>query len=97
MFRIDLAPEAVEDLALLRKVDQTTIIAAIEEQLPHQAAQETRNRKPLRPNELATWELRVDEFRVFYDVNPEAATVTIKAVGYKRGSKLFIHGEEYQL
>lgn len=56
MFRIDLVPEAVQDLASLRKVDQARIIDAIEDQLPHQATQETRNRKPLRPNELASWE-----------------------------------------
>src|SRR5437868_9563752 len=92
MFRIELTPEAVEDLRRLRKFDQQQIIAAIEKQLPDQAAQETRNRKRLRPNQLAEWELRVGDFRVFYDISVENSTVTIEAVGYKRGSKLIVHG-----
>jgi hypothetical protein len=61
MFRIDFIPEAVADLKELRKVDQTEIIAAIEAQLPHQATQETRNRKRLRPNQLAEWVLRIEQ------------------------------------
>jgi mRNA-degrading endonuclease RelE of RelBE toxin-antitoxin system len=46
---------------------------------------------------LAEWELRIDEFRVFYDVDLEEQVVKIEAVGYKRGSVLFIRGEEYLL
>jgi len=97
MFRIELTPEAVEDLRLLRKFDQQQIIAAIESQLPDQAGQETLNRKRLRPNQLAEWELRVGDFRVFYDIDHDNAAVKIKAVGYKQGRKLFVHGEEYEL
>jgi len=63
----------------------------------HQATEESRNRKRLRPNQLAEWELRVDEFRVFYDLDAETAAVKIEAVGHKRGSTLFVHGEEYEL
>jgi hypothetical protein len=58
---------------------------------------ETRNRKPLRPNDLSSWELRVDVNRVFYDVDKDAAKVIIKAVGWKEHNKLFIRGKEYQL
>jgi mRNA-degrading endonuclease RelE of RelBE toxin-antitoxin system len=97
MFGIELTPEAVEDLRLLRKFDQQQIIAAIETQLPEQAAQETRNRKRLRPNQLAEWELRVGAFRVFYDIDQDNALVKIEAIGYKQGNKLFVHGEEYEL
>ena len=97
MFRIELTPEAVEDLRMLRKFDQQQILTAIETQLPEQAAQETRNRKRLRPNQLAEWELRVGVFRVFYDVDLDDALVKIEAVGYKLGNKLFVHGEEYEL
>jgi len=41
--------------------------------------------------------LRIGDFRVFYDVDAERAVVKIEAVGYKEGSKLFVHGEEYEL
>jgi mRNA-degrading endonuclease RelE of RelBE toxin-antitoxin system len=97
MFQVVFTPEALEDLRSLRQFDQQQVIAAIEGQLSHQADQETRNRKRLRPNRLAEWELRVGEFRVFYDVDPEKAAVKIEAVGSKQGSKLFVHGEEYEL
>jgi mRNA-degrading endonuclease RelE of RelBE toxin-antitoxin system len=97
MFQIEFTPEAVDDLRSMRKHDQQQIIAAIESQLPHQPTEETRNRKRLRPNQLAEWELRVGDFRVFYDVDAENAVVKIEAVAHKQGSKLFVHGEEYEL
>jgi mRNA-degrading endonuclease RelE of RelBE toxin-antitoxin system len=81
----------------LRAYDQRRVIESVEEQLRHQPAQETRNRKRLRPNELAEWELRVASFRIFYDVEEENEIVKIEAVGYKQGNVLFIRGEEYQL
>jgi mRNA-degrading endonuclease RelE of RelBE toxin-antitoxin system len=97
MFRIEFTPEAIDDLRLLRKYDRQQVIAAIEAQLLHQPDQETHNRKRLRPNDLAEWELRAGRFRVFYDVEPGALQVKIEAVGYKEGSTLFVHGEKYEL
>ena len=97
MFEIEFTLEALEDMRLLKKRERQQVIKEIEGQLKHQASLETRNRKRLRPNELAEWELRIGRFRVFYDVNTEAKRAKIEAVGYKRGSRLFIHGEEYQL
>ncbi len=48
----------------------------------------------MRPNPLATWELRVGNLRVYYDVltDPED-TVLIVAVGIKVRSTLRIGGE----
>ena len=97
MFLIEFTPEAVEDIRLLRKYDQQQILAAIESQLAHQPTGETRNRKQLRPNQLAEWELRIGEFRVFYDVDVENALVKVEAIGHKQGNKLFVRGEEYEL
>jgi len=97
MFNIKFTPEAIEDIRLLRKRERKQAIEGIETQLKYQPAQETRNRKRLRPNEVAEWELRVDKFRVFYDVDEENKFVKVEAVGYKKGSKLFIHGGEYKL
>src|SRR5439155_21574796 len=96
-FDIVFTPEAREDLRLFRKGERTRIIEAIEEQLSHEPNHETRNRKRLRPNQTAEWVLRVDRFRVFYDIEESAYLVKVEAVGHKRGSRLFIHGEEYQL
>ena len=96
-FDIVFTPEALEDLRLFKRGERTTIIEAIEEQLSHEPNNETRNRKRLRPNQTAEWELRVDRFRVFYDIDQGDHLVKIEAVGHKRGSRLFIHGEEYHL
>lgn len=97
MYHLDFSPEALEGLLLFRKFDRKRILAEIETQLSHQPDQETRNRKRLRPNQLAEWELRVDIFRVFYDLDGDNAMVKIRAIGYKEGNKLFIHGKEYEL
>ena len=96
-FDIVFTPEALEDLRLFKRGERTTIIEAIEGQLSHEPNNETRNRKRLRPNQTAEWELRVDRFRVFYDIDEGNHLVKIEAVGHKRGSRLFIHGEEYHL
>lgn len=97
MFQIALTPGALEHLRTLRKYDRNIVLDAIETQLKHQPEEETRNRKRLRPNKLAEWELRVDQFRVFYDVLAEDSLVKIEAVGYKEGNTLFIGGQEYEL
>ncbi|HHT9144750.1 MAG: type II toxin-antitoxin system RelE/ParE family toxin [Candidatus Brocadiaceae bacterium] len=97
MFRIEFTPEAIEDMRLFRKTDRKRIINEIEKQLKHQPIEETRNRKRLRPNELAEWELRIDKFRVFYDIDETVEFVKIETVGFKRGSILYIRGKEYKL
>ena len=97
MFQIEFTPEALEDVEQLRAFDRQHIITIIQEQLTHQPFAVTRNRKKLRPNKLAEWELRIVPFRVFYDINPDHSVVKIIAVGYKQGNSLFIHGEEYEL
>ncbi len=96
MYQMEFSPEVREGLLPFRKFDQKRILEEIETQLSHQPDQETRNRKRLRPNKLAEWELRVGTFRVFYDLDRDNAMVKIRAIGYKEGNKLFIRGEEYE-
>jgi mRNA-degrading endonuclease RelE of RelBE toxin-antitoxin system len=96
-FHIVFTPEALEDLRFFRKGERTRIMEAIEAQLSHEPNNETRNRKRLRPNQTAEWALRVDRFRVFYDIEETVHQVKVEAVGHKRGNRLFIHGEEYHL
>jgi mRNA-degrading endonuclease RelE of RelBE toxin-antitoxin system len=50
-------------------------------------------------NELSDWELRVQKFRVFYDVliEPDRRTVKVKAVGHKEHNILYVGGKEVQL
>jgi mRNA-degrading endonuclease RelE of RelBE toxin-antitoxin system len=51
----------------------------------------------MRPNPLASWELRIGDLRVCYDVTEEPQTVTVVAVGIKTGNRVIIGGEEKQL
>ena len=58
---------------------------------------ETRNR--LSESDLSDWELRVQDFRVFYDVvvEDEWRVVKVKAVGHKQHGVLRIGDREVQL
>ena len=97
MFEIKFTPDAIEDLRWFKKVERKQIIAELESQFSYEPAFETRNRKRLRPNKLAEWELRLDRFRVFFDMDEVNRLIQVQAVGYKRGSRLFIQGKEYEL
>ncbi len=77
---------------------RSIIIDSIEKQLIHEPLKETRNRKPLRPNPIAPWELRIGNLRAFYDVTLENSNIVkILAVGYKEGNTLFIAGKAVKL
>ena len=97
MYEIEYTPEAIDDLKLFRKYEQQSIFNQINEQLLYEPVLETRNRKKLRPNNVAEYELRVRKFRVFYDVDEVAKIVKIEAIGHKESSRLLIHGKEYEL
>ena len=97
MFQITFTPEAIADLLRFQKTERKQIVAKLESQLRQEPAVETRNRKRLRPNQLAEWELRVDRFRAFFDMDMENQLIKVVAVGYKEGSRLLIRGEEYTL
>jgi mRNA-degrading endonuclease RelE of RelBE toxin-antitoxin system len=74
------------------------VFDAVDEQLSHQPTVETRNRRPMRPNPVAPWELRVGDLRVYYDIEEEAEQrVTILAVGIKDRNRVLIGGEEVEL
>ena len=97
MYEIELTASAKNDLRALRKRDQRLVVDGIEKQLEHEPTRETRNRKRLRPNQLAEWEVRVDRFRVFYDVDDAVKMVKVAAVGYKNGDRLIIRNKEFEL
>lgn len=62
-------------------------------------ATKTTNKKPLNKNELSNWELRIQRFRVFYDVivDEQRQCVKIKAVGHKEHNILYVAGKEVKL
>ncbi len=56
------------------------------------------DRKPMRPNPVAPWELRIHELRVYYDIVEQPdPLVTILAVGIKQRNCVRIGGKEFDL
>jgi mRNA-degrading endonuclease RelE of RelBE toxin-antitoxin system len=96
-YKIGFTESALEDLAWFRKNEQNEIRDGIYENLGHEPTVETHNRKRLRPNETAEWELRIGKFRVFYDVEEAGRIVAVEAIAGKRRDLLFFQGEEGEL
>jgi mRNA-degrading endonuclease RelE of RelBE toxin-antitoxin system len=94
MFQIEFTAEAEADLAWFKKREQVLILDGIESHLRHEPTAITRNRKQLRPNNTAEWELRLDRYRVFYDVAETVRIVSIEAIGLKIGNMIYFRGEE---
>ncbi len=94
-YEIEFSKDAEVHLDGFSSRKQRILLAAIDEQLSFQPDTPTRNRKLLRENPLATWELRVQGLRVFYNV--DEGKVLIIALGIKDGNKIIINGEEYKL
>lgn len=101
-FRIIFAPETIDHVAIIDRKHHALLHQVIHEQLSHQPATATRNRKLLKqPAPFgATWELRCgpqNRYRVFYEVKSAECIVRILAVGIKDRNRLFIDGEELKL
>jgi mRNA-degrading endonuclease RelE of RelBE toxin-antitoxin system len=96
-FEIEFSPDAFDQLRSFRKHDQAVIADAIQRQLSQTPLLPTRQRKPMRSNKIATWELRTADFRVYYDVDTVDPKVLIRAIGIKRRNEVFIGGEKVDL
>jgi mRNA-degrading endonuclease RelE of RelBE toxin-antitoxin system len=97
MFETRFLDSALGDLEFLKKFEQRYVVSMIEQHLSSEPATPTHKRKLLRPNDLATWELRLGVFRVFYEVDPQDMIVWIKAIGRKEHNCLLIRGKEVPL
>lgn len=97
-YRIEYSADTGEHLRALTARQRSLVFDVVDEQLAHEPGVETRNRKPMRPNPVAPWELRVRELRVYYDIAevPEPL-VSILAVGVKRRDRVLIGGKEFKL
>jgi mRNA-degrading endonuclease RelE of RelBE toxin-antitoxin system len=95
-FEVILVPSAEGDLEHYTKREQGIILDALRAFLGEDADRETRRKKRLRDNPLAPWELRVGEFRVFYEI-AEHQLARVLAIGHKQHNDLFIRGERIDL
>jgi len=88
-YTIDYAEGVGGDLSNLRAYERKNVLDAIDKQLLHEPTRQTKNRKilvgliPPWEHVPPVWELRIGAYRVFYDVDEETSTVTIRAVRYK--------------
>ena len=94
-YQLGFSEEAKEDLDFFLARERRIIVSQVKKQLSSEPLKETRNRKRLRDNPLAPWELRIGRFRVFYKVKEQI--VTVVAVGAKEHNQLFIRGKEVEL
>jgi mRNA-degrading endonuclease RelE of RelBE toxin-antitoxin system len=96
-YRIEYSPEAEEHLRVLTRRQQAIVLDVVETTLTEQPLTETRNRKRMRPNGLALWELRIGDLRVYYDVDPgPPRVVQVRAVGIKSRDRVRIGKETFR-
>ena len=97
-YEIAFAESVQTHFGTLTARERATVLDTIDRQLLHEPLTETRHRKPLRPNPVAPWELRIGQLRVFYEVvGKESGIVRILAVGRKVRNTLTIGGKEIRL
>jgi mRNA-degrading endonuclease RelE of RelBE toxin-antitoxin system len=97
LYQIAVTGEAKADLSYYTAFERKIMTAAMRAQLSDSPSVETRNRKRLRDNPIASSELRAGHYRILYEVDETARQVTIVAVGHKDHNRLFIRGKEVQL
>ena len=97
-YEVEFAESVEAHFGALTARERATVLDMIRRQLLHEPLQETRHRKPLRPNPIAPWELRIGQLRVFYEVvGEESGIVRILAVGRKVRNTLTIGDTEIRL
>jgi mRNA interferase RelE/StbE len=90
-FEIEMVSEAKEDLKRLRKTYQVKILDRIEKHLSHEPTRQSRSRiKRLGGGVFPPFRLRVDEFRIYYDVYEADLKVVIYGVIRKPDSEAWL-------
>jgi mRNA-degrading endonuclease RelE of RelBE toxin-antitoxin system len=97
-FRIEYSPAVVGHLRALSASDRVRALAGIDRHLRHEPFVETRNRKRMRPNPVAPWELRLGDLRVYFDIEVEREPlVVVLAIGKKIRDRVVIGRMEIEL
>ena len=95
--RVIFKPQALDHLRWLPVREQRMVTDGIRQHLVDgDPAVETRNKFRLRrASEVADYELRLEDLRVFYRIAESDVLITV--IGRKRGNALIVKGEEYAL
>ena len=84
---IEFVGAAKDDLRVLRKSARVKVLDRIETHLSYQPTLQSKSRiKTLRPGTHPPYRLRVDKFRVYYDVNESERLVIVYGVVQKAQS-----------
>jgi len=89
VYKITYSNAVADDLKSFAAPERSQILDEIEVQLAHEPNRETRNRKilvglvPPWEHVPPVWELRINEYRVFYDIDDKAKHVMVRAVRQK--------------
>jgi mRNA-degrading endonuclease RelE of RelBE toxin-antitoxin system len=97
MRSVELTPDAVRQFKALPKGARPAIKEALHTHLVlDDPARATPNKFRLRrASTYADYELRVDDWRIFYRIEGDMVVVTL--LGEKRGNRLIVEGEELNL
>ena len=93
MYRIFFSEGVENDIMGISAFYRRTILDSIKQQRTHEPAKPTKRRKALKRlvppwNTVPPiWELRVGNYRIFYDVSEEEKTVYIRAIRKKPPGK----------
>src|SRR5437868_1674928 len=80
-YEIRYADAAATDIRGLRKFDQRKVLDGIEQHLSHQPKLESKSRiKAMRQPYWSQYRLRIDDFRVYYDVDDQSHQVQVLRV-----------------
>jgi mRNA-degrading endonuclease RelE of RelBE toxin-antitoxin system len=94
-YRVQFTTDADLDLDSLHRSEQVLAQEGAKRHLRDQPDVPTRRRKPMDPNPLGVpWVLRLDEVRVYYDIDQAAQVVRVLRVGRKIRERVFIRGVE---
>ncbi len=91
-YRIEFVNAAKTDLRALRKSDRVKVLDRIETHLTHEPKLRSKSRiKPLRPGTYPPYRLRVDQFRVYYDVDEDNRLVIVFGIVRKAQSAAWLN------
>jgi mRNA-degrading endonuclease RelE of RelBE toxin-antitoxin system len=90
-YRIEFVGGAKADLRRLRRTDRVKVLDRIERHLTHQPELQGKSRiKRLRPGTFPPYRLRVEKFRVYYDVDEQIRRVVILGIVPKAESAAWL-------
>ena len=89
MYKITYSEGVAADLKRIQRNRRSQVLDRIEVQLKEEPVRHSRNRKiligfvPPWDHQQPVWEVRIGNYRVFYDVHEANETVIVRAVRYK--------------